>query len=513
MSYQWNSGTGYESITVRSQDFAAARKVLGGGLAGAWYKAEKSLLDQEIRQKICHCPLPESLKGKRPACVILPHAGYDYSLDTAAYALKMLQDFRYERVIILGPSHRVYLPGKLCVPDSGEAFAVPGGNVAMDTEGIAYLKENSTLFTADDSIHEGEHSVQVLLPMLRSVLGESWKVLPVIAGVLSDEDACRAAEMLRPLLTEDTLLVVSSDFTHYGKAFHYTPFPENTAEKIALLDLGAFDLIAGKDPAAFGDYIKETGATICGEAPLRIMLSLLGKNQSVEKLHYTTSSAQSGDYSHCVSYLSAVVTGEWEMPSPEDFLLPEDKRSLLSMARKAIEFVFEHREAPRPDQFRDLAPESALRKCGCFVTLTLDGALRGCIGEIAPYRSLYEAVTARAVDAAFRDNRFRQLTPGELRDVRIEISVLTPPHPVSSFRQIRIGQHGMTLSLNGNSAVFLPQVAPEQGWTLEETLHYLSMKAGLPPDAWKDPRTRFSVFEAIVFHEDGVDRSAESRGV
>ena len=71
----------------------------------------------------------------------------------------------------------------------------------------------------------------------------------------------------------------------------------------------------------------------------------------------------------------------------------------------------------------------------------------------------------------------------------------------------------MTLSLNGNSAVFLPQVAPEQGWTLEETLHYLSMKAGLPPDAWKDPRTRFSVFEAIVFHEDGVDRAAESRGV
>ena len=504
MTYQWKSQSN-KSFTVCSPDFVPVHKILSGGLAGSWDKADRILLDQEIFARIRECSLPEHLEGKKPSAVILPHAGYDYSLSAASYVLKMLRNFRYEKVIILGPSHRVYLPGQLCVPDRGEAFAVPGGNVPVDREGITRLKKESSFVTGNDSIHETEHSLQVLLPMLRSVLGESFTVLPVITGVLSDDDACRAGEMLRDLLTAETLLVISTDFTHYGAAFRYTPFRENTGEKIAQLDLGALDRITGKDLPGFSRYIRETGATICGEAPLRILLSLLGKEQKVEKLCYTNSAAESCDYSHCVSYLSAVVTGEWEKrepPSGSGIFSPEDQKILLGMARHAIAYVFEHRKAPAPDLFRDQAPVSSLQKCGCFVTLNLEGNLRGCIGEIEPCRSVYEAVTARAVDAAFRDPRFRQLTPGELRDVTIEISILTPSREISSYKEIRIGQHGMTLSLDGHSAVFLPQVAPEQGWSLEETLQALSLKAGLPASAWKDPRTVFTVFEAVVFHEE-----------
>lgn len=516
MRYQWNmSGSG--NITVHSQDFVSPagkkRNILSGGFVGTWYPAEKSVLEQQIRSKMEECVVPaERLQGSRPSAVILPHAGYDYSLGTAGYALKLLEGSHYKKVIILGPSHRVYLSGKLCVPSEGEAFAVPGGSVAMDQEGIAFLKKHSDFVLFDDQIHEAEHSVQVLLPMLQYVLGSSLKVLPVITGVLSHEEAVRAGKLIKSLLTEETLLVISSDFTHYGRAFGYVPFRENIAENLEKLDLGAFELLEKKDPEAFGSYIQRTGATICGEGPLRIMLSMLGASQKVEKLHYTTSSAESGDYSHCVSYLSGMVTGPWEGLSAsmgeaddtvEDFLSAEDKKALLQMARGSIEYVFEHRKVPVVDLFREQAPESTKQHCGCFVTLTLDGVLRGCIGEIEPYRAVYQAVTARAVDAAFRDTRFRQLTPGELRDVRIEISVLTPPRKVSSYRCIRIGQHGMTLSLHGRSAVFLPQVAPEQNWTLEETLHFLSLKAGLSGDAWKDPEAQFSVFEAIVFHEDG----------
>ena len=509
MRYQWkNQNSG--SITVCSPDFIPVRKVLSGGLAGSWYKAEKSLLDQEIREQIRRSLLPEHLSGEKPSAVILPHAGYDFSLSTASYALKMLQDFQYEKVIILGPSHRVYLPGQLCVPDRGEAFAIPGGSVPVDREGIRRLRQKGSSVIASDSVQEAEHSIQVLLPMLRCILGDTFTVLPVITGVLSDEDARRGGDMLRELLTPETLLVISTDFTHYGRAFNYTPFrgEQNVGKKIEELDLGVFDRIARKDRTAFGEYIRETGATVCGEGALRILLSMLGEKQKVEKLCYTNSSAETRDYSHCVSYLSAVVTGEWENPEKTactDFFSPEEKKVLLKMARNAIEYVFEHRKAPPADLFRDQAPESALQKCGCFVTLHLDGNLRGCIGEIEPYRSVYEAVTARAVDASFRDSRFRPLTPGELADVTLEISVLTPPREVSSYQEIRIGQHGMTLSLNGRSAVFLPQVAPEQGWSLEETLHYLSLKAGLSADAWKDPRTVFTVFEAIVFHEEETD--------
>ena len=107
-----------------------------------------------------------------------------------------------------------------------------------------------------------------------------------------------------------------------------------------------------------------------------------------------------------------------------------------------------------------------------------------------------------ALDAAFNDPRFPPLTAQELQKVRVEISALTPPVPVASYQDIEIGRHGMVLELDGRSAVFLPQVAPEQGWDLATTLTHLAYKAGLPGNAWQDPRARFTVFEAVVFHEE-----------
>jgi AmmeMemoRadiSam system protein A len=113
---------------------------------------------------------------------------------------------------------------------------------------------------------------------------------------------------------------------------------------------------------------------------------------------------------------------------------------------------------------------------------------------------LYKAVMEHAVNAAVRDTRFRPVTADELPKIEMDISALTEPQPVASYNDIVLGKHGMVLEKSGRSAVFLPQVAPEQGWTLPETLTHLSIKAGLPPDAWKDG-ARYTVFEAIVFSE------------
>jgi len=107
----------------------------------------------------------------------------------------------------------------------------------------------------------------------------------------------------------------------------------------------------------------------------------------------------------------------------------------------------------------------------------------------------------RAVDAAVNDPRFRPVGKAELPLLHYEISALTPPVPVASYKEIVLGRHGMVIEKNGRSAVFLPQVAPEQHWTLEETLTHLSMKAGLSPDAWKEGAS-WTVFEAIVFEEE-----------
>ena len=139
---------------------------------------------------------------------------------------------------------------------------------------------------------------------------------------------------------------------------------------------------------------------------------------------------------------------------------------------------------------------------GVFVTLNdrTTGTLRGCIGEIMPMRPLVEAVVKRAVDSALHDPRFMPVTERELSEIRVEVSALMPPKPVASWRDIVLGRDGMTLEKDGAFAVFLPQVAPEQGWDLETTLSYLSRKAGLSADAWRDG-AKFETFQAEVFHE------------
>ena len=139
---------------------------------------------------------------------------------------------------------------------------------------------------------------------------------------------------------------------------------------------------------------------------------------------------------------------------------------------------------------------------GAFVTLNdrVTGALRGCIGEIMPMRPLAEAVAGRAVDSALHDPRFMPVMERELGGLRVEVSALTPPKPVESWRDIVLGRDGMTLEKDGAFAVFLPQVAPEQGWDLATTLSYLSQKAGLSPDAWRKG-AKFETFQAEVFHE------------
>ena len=177
-----------------------------------------------------------------------------------------------------------------------------------------------------------------------------------------------------------------------------------------------------------------------------------------------------------------------------------DKVNLLKLARETLVYYMSNGKFPTPEALKIEISVNMKNEMGVFVTLHKDGNLRGCIGEIFPSRSLYQAVMAQAVNSALRDHRFSQVKKDELSDIEFEISALTPPQEVSSYNDIVIGQDGMTLSKHGRSAVFLPQVAPEQGWDLDQTLTQLSMKAGLKPDSWKE-NAKFTVFQAIVFKE------------
>lgn len=176
-------------------------------------------------------------------------------------------------------------------------------------------------------------------------------------------------------------------------------------------------------------------------------------------------------------------------------LTDEQKRYLLETARESIEAELEHREPRYPDQSGPDEP------CGVFVTLHIDGSLRGCIGRMTASDPLYLTVREIARSSAFGDPRFPPVSTAEANRFDIEISVLTPMQPVHDVDEIRVGTHGIFLRKNGRSGVLLPQVATEQGWDRETFLTQTCMKAGMHGDCWKDPGTEILIFSAIIFGE------------
>lgn len=479
----------------------AAKTVMASALAGSWYSDDPAVLASEIDGFMRAVPESES----RPvAALLLPHAGLRWSGQTAAYGLKLLAGRDIRRVIVLGPAHRYPLRNSGSLPSGYTHYSTPLGETPLDSEVISALRQ-SEFFTSLPEANETEHSVQVLLPMLQRTLG-NFSYVPIALGSLDAAAAKGIAAALRPHLDAHSLLVISSDFTHYGTSFAYVPFASDIRGNLEKLDMGAFARIKAHDLAGFSGYLEKTGATICGRAPIEVLLALIPESAQVTLLHYTTSAAATGDYAHSVSYLSAAVTGAWAETGgvgngAGEVLSGDDRRRLLALAKNTLGYYLEKGRMPEPDDLGVTVTPGMQAVMGAFVTLKKGHRLRGCIGEITPFRPLYQAVMARAVDAAVHDPRFLPVERSELGELEFEISALTPTRSIGSAAEIVLGRDGVVLSKGGHSAVFLPQVAPEQGWGLEETLTQLSLKAGLGPDDWRQGAS-FTVFQAIVFGEE-----------
>ncbi len=436
--------------------------------------------------------------------LISPHAGYAYSGQTAAFGVKAAKG-KYTRIIVIGPSHRVPMQDVLSIPRGVTHYKTPLGEIPLDTEFIGKLLEHR-IFQDIPPAYEAEHSVFAQLPLLQYQFGD-FKLVPIVAGQCSLETVQKAAEILEPLVDKNTLIVASSDFTHYGPNYGYVPFTQNIPAELKKLDMGAYDYIAKQDSAGFLNYCDRTGATICGRVPIAILLSMLPADTKRTLLKYTTSGEITGDFTNSVSYFSIAFHGRWqkqsrvEPPKTDAALTQEDHKNLLLLARNSIESYLQHNRVPSPEQFGITVTEAMKVPRAAFVTLKIDSNLRGCIGEIFPSQSLYKSVIVNAINAAVNDWRFRPVMPDELSGIKIEISALTVPHAIDSYNQIRLGTDGIVLEKDGRKALFLPQVATEQRWTLAETLTQLSLKAGLPPGAWKEG-AKFQVFQAEVFGEE-----------
>lgn len=487
--------------TDQTKHAAPEKDVLCSALAGTWYSDDGVGLRREIEGYL------DQVKVERKPDVmalILPHAGYRYSGSVAAYGVHHVRQGHYKRVVIIGPTHRYPIQNAISVPDVTH-YKTPIGETPIDLDFVAKLREFPFVINHPEA-HRDEHSVQIELPLIQVALGD-FKVVPIVCGQLSTESVRNIGAALRSLVDDDTLVVASTDFTHYGERFGYVPFREDIPDNLRRLDLGAYAFIEQKNAGGFTTYVSSTGATICGRNPISLLLAMLPDNAKAHLLKYDTSGRITGDFDNSVSYLAAAFTGRWN-PMQDDTnksgdaaLSPHDKEQLLKLARATLTHRMETGKEPSVAALGIEITKGMKQTMGAFVTLHKKGNLRGCIGEIVPRRELYEAVMDHAINSALRDHRFPALQGSELDDIDFEISALSQPSPVDSYHDIVIGKHGVVLQKGMRSAVFLPQVAPEQGWDLETTLTHLAMKAGLQADAWKSG-TEFLVFEAIVFGEE-----------
>ena len=473
-------------------------------VAGSWYPGDKEQLSAYVDDLLKGESHTDDKQGMVRA-IISPHAGYRYSGAVAADGFRLVRGHAYKRVLLLGPSHYGRFHG-MSIADVTH-YETPLGRIPLDLSAIERLRASS-LVTTNSAADREEHSLEMQLPMLQRALQPGWQLVPVLVGQLEPEDYAAAAELLRPLLDDGTVIVVSSDFTHYGPRFGYRPFPhdDDTAARLEALDYGSLGYILDKDPQGFLDYQARTGTTICGYRAIALLLHLLQDDSQGELVTYATSGKLMGDYENSVSYLSIVfrrpkndvITAK----QPESGELSvEDMHLLHKLASAAVEAAARPQEEAAMQHLEQLLqniPPELKEPSAAFVTLFRDGQVRGCIGSTRPLYPLYQAVVSSGIHAARNDGRFTPLLPEELEGLDVEISVLTYPVSVGSYQDFVLGKEGVILEKNGRNAVFLPEVPVKYKWNREQMLNQLARKAGLPADAWKEGAS-FKTFRTQSF--------------
>lgn len=461
-------------------------------VAGQFYPSSAKELSSSVESFLKKANPPES-KDVLTA-LISPHAGYIYSGPVAAYGYKLLLYCKYSTVIIIAPTHHLDFEGFAIYKEG--SFRTPLGTVPIDKDTAARLVTESPLIKSDEKPFYYEHSLEVQIPFLQKTL-KDFKIVPIIAGK-GDLPSCRelARAIKKVFSPGETLLIASSDMSHYHSG--------DNAEKI---DKKTISFIEKPDEEGLFTQLRSGKCELCGAIPV-VTTMILAKDLTWKPvvLKYAHSGDITGDNSRVVGYSSiAWYTKKQKVVDKvesNEFLTKEEKKLLLTMARQTLEEYLKTGNVP--EFFKDIPiPEHLKQETGMFVTLHKDHMLRGCIGYITGREPLHKAVVDLAISSATRDPRFRPVKYEELKDIHIEISVMTPLKRIYDPNEVIVGKHGVVVQKGMASGVFLPQVATEQGWNKETFLTELCKgKAGLPGDAWKNKDTELYIFSADVFGEE-----------
>lgn len=494
-------------LAVASLGLAVARETGDEGgeirppvVAGKFYPESPAILKSAI-EKFMRNAAPA--QTQTPLAIVVPHAGYIYSGQICADGYNQVRSGAYEVVVIFGTNHTAPDLRKIALCP-GAGFRTPLGTIPIDEKIVAALITASPDCKKDKTPHVREHSIEVQIPFIQ-ILFPRAKIVPAIVGIADIGLFARFGAVLAKVLSgKNALIVASSDLSHYPSAADAEKVDRKTLAAVASLDPKT---LRETIRAQMAQGIRGLDTCACGEAPIMAAMEAakaLGATEGKVVSYAHSGDIPIGDRERVVGYGAVVFTvglnkteATSEMSAEGDQTLsPTDKKALLAFARETISSYLTTQTVPLPRGFNPAALEAR----GVFVTLKKRGHLRGCIGRMTPDRPLANLVGAMALQAAFEDPRFAPVTLKELPDLKIEISVLTPMQPVPGPEAIVVGRDGVLFNKGGRSAVFLPQVAPEQGWGRDEMLDHLAMKAGLPSGAWKE-RSQFSIFQALVFGE------------
>jgi AmmeMemoRadiSam system protein B/AmmeMemoRadiSam system protein A len=496
-------------VVLAAEEPAASqpfKKVRPAAVAGLFYPQDRDELARTIDRFLAQAkksPMAH-LRG-----LVCPHAGYEFSGPVAAYGYKQLQGRRYTTVIVMGPSHYALFQGA-ALPDA-DALATPLGLIPVSPK-AAQLAASPLLAVnppcevqrpdwwrrspaassvgGPDSPHTWEHSVEAQLPFLQRTL-KDFRVIPIVFGRV---DPAEAAKAIEKYVDDSTLLVASSDLSHY--------YPYDQAKR---LDDACVKAVCDLDVKR----MQEQEA--CGKGPILALMHLArAKGWKTKLLDCRNSGDTSGDKSQVVGYAAiAFYSDEETKPSPRapsqsaDAYRQDERKLLLELARNSLAAAARGEKAPAVPAG---ISANLWQPRACFVTLTVDGRLRGCIGSLVPEEPLAEAVIRRARSAALEDPRFSPVGPDEAKRIHIEISVLSLPRPLEFtspedlLAKLRLGVDGVVLSVGPDRATYLPQVWKEIP-SKEEFLGSLSRKAGLDESAWRSPEAKVETYQVEAFDE------------
>ncbi len=488
----------FTTMETFSQNITTDRQPVA---AGRFYPADKEILTKDLSWLFENCKKTPGNWIVR--AIISPHAGYMFSGKIAAAAFSIIpKSTIYKNIFIIGSSHVMYFEGA-SVYNTGD-FITPLGKVKVNREIADKLILNNKVFNFPTNAHLQEHSIEVQLPFFQYYFKDKPLIVPVIIGTDNEKTVMKIAEALRPWFTPENLFIISSDFSHYPSYKDAVETDSITAGSILSGNPQTFLNTLRKNTSK---HIPGLATSMCGWTSGLTLLYLAEGNNNLEfKLIDYCNSGDSPNIGkdEVVGYNAIAVienkqSAVRKQESENSFSFSEEeKKQLFEIAKNSIRSkLYDNKKFVINEKS---IPENLKIPMGAFVTLKINGSLRGCIGRFISSEPLYEVVQASAISSAFEDPRFSPLTKEEYNKTDIEITVLGPLKKINNISEIVLGKHGIYIKKGFSSGTMLPQVAIENGWTVEQFLGFTSRdKAGLGWDGWKD--AEIFIYEGVVLED------------